>query len=358
MTTDILSTLPTGPTWCVDTIERQPTELALRGWILGVEPEDVAVVVDGKLAEVTSGLPRPDIERLCRHVPGAARSGFAATVPLKPASATSPAIRLSLGRQSTREPVAADLDYWYPLQIDGELPPPEQRRRVHGSESESSFLLEGCTTAAKLRAAVIRVTGRPLSSFDRLLDWGCGCGRVTRWLAGGPRITGIDIDAGNVAWCAEHLDGTFLAVDPLPPTPLKGGSFELVVGVSVLTHLRIQDQLAWLAELHRITRPGGVLCLTVHGGVAAARAGLPPELLAQWGRDGFLDVGRNLDLDGVLADAEYYRNVFHTEAYVRDVWAQWFDVEAIVPGYIGNHQDLVVLRRPSRRPRWRSKPRR
>ena len=45
--------------------------------------------------------------------------------------------------------------------------------------------------------------------FTRVLDWGCGAGRVTRYLLGDTpcAVTGVDIDADNIAWCPGFLSG-------------------------------------------------------------------------------------------------------------------------------------------------------
>ena len=54
----------------------------------------------------------------------------------------------------------------------------------------------------------------------------------------------------------------------------------------------------------------------------------------------------NPDLDGVISDPNYYKNVFHSHDYVRRVWPSLgLEVLRIVPGCIGNHYDLVVLQR-------------
>ena len=68
-------------------------------------------------------------------------------------------------------------------------------------------------------------------------------------------------------------------------------------------------------------------------------------MFARLQEDGFLDAGRNADLDGYTSDHDYYRNTFHTEAYIRARWSRYFDILHIIPGAIGNHQDVVVLRK-------------
>jgi SAM-dependent methyltransferase len=101
-----------------------------------------------------------------------------------------------------------------------------------------------------------------------VLDFGVGCGRVARhWRAvEGPRFHGTDYNPELVRWCRDNLG--FLTVernDPEPPTGYADDSFDVIYAISVLTHLPITMQLAWMAEFARMLRPGGRLLVTAHG---------------------------------------------------------------------------------------------
>src|SRR5262249_23651606 len=108
-----------------------------------------------------------------------------------------------------------------------------------------------------------------LENFESILDYGCGSGRLTRWFADAAdssvRVHGTDINPDAIAWCRQHLPlATFDCNGPEPPLRYPSESFDLILGVSVLTHLDEQLQLAWLAELARVSRPGGVVLLSIH----------------------------------------------------------------------------------------------
>jgi len=50
-------------------------------------------------------------------------------------------------------------------------------------------------------------------------------------------------------------------------------------------------------------------------------------------------------VDDALGNTGYYGTMFMTHDEIRRKWSRWFSVDRIIPAYVGNHQDLVVLRR-------------
>lgn len=226
------------------------------------------------------------------------------------------------------------------------MPPAENIRRVIGDESPARFSMGGATVFHKI-GAYLREMGRAWSDFPAILDWGCGAGRISRYLISetGAAVTGADIDGGNIEWCRANLTGgQFVRVPLAPPTPLPPGAFDLVIGTSVMTHLTEPMQFAWLDELRRVTRPGALLFLSVGGPVQFAYLGISPALYRRTQAAGFLDAARDPALDGHIEDADYYRSTWHSRRYIAQTWSRYFDVLAIVDG-IAALQDFVVLRR-------------
>jgi SAM-dependent methyltransferase len=218
---------------------------------------------------------------------------------------------------------------------------------VGGDPGVEGFLAVGRRAVADLEAALQSV-GREWSTFGDVLDFGCGCGRVLRWLEGRApacRFHGCDIDAEAIGWCQREIAfARFARNDPRPPLPWGDESFDLVYSVSVFSHLPADYQFEWLGELRRVTRPGGLALLTVHGAHAAETHGLGAARLERLGRDGFLYVP-SWRLRGVLPS--YYQTAYHTREYVLAHWGRYFRVLAILPRRLAGLQDLVVLERPS-----------
>jgi SAM-dependent methyltransferase len=100
----------------------------------------------------------------------------------------------------------------------------------------------------------------PLPAGARILDAGCGSGRMLDELADYGRVSGIDVSemAAEAARARGHGD---VRVGPLEALPWEDDSFDLVTAFDVIEHT--PDDRATLRELRRVTRPGGSALITV-----------------------------------------------------------------------------------------------
>lgn len=248
------------------------------------------------------------------------------------------------GRKGGPDPLdrrfKAMLDDTDPLPV----PPEHLRRRVHGADVDS-FRTIGRLVAANLLAAIEESRIR-LPRNARVLDFGCGSGRVLsmlRYLLEDGRFHGTDIDVEAISWCQQHLSraATFSANAERPPMAQVDEYFDLVYSVSVFTHLPERMHFQWLDELRRITRKGGYLLLSVHG------PDLFPAHLHEGRRmleeKGFLYGGG----EGTEGLPQFYKAAYHLEPYIRREWGRRFDILRIIPRAIAGRQDLVVCRRPT-----------
>lgn len=219
------------------------------------------------------------------------------------------------------------------------LPPPELRFHV-GSVDREGYIRVGRQCAADLERALVSI-GRDWHSFEKLLDFGCGCGRTLAWLAEkGPKLYGSDLHAGCIQWCRSNLpDSSFCLNDPAPPLEYGEEMFDLIFSLSVFTHLDESDQFNWLEELRRVTRPGAILLISTHGENCWNR--LPMDDQVEIKNRGIF-VKEAHALWGVF---DKYFNTYHSYDYIRDRWQEHFSVLAHIPQGINNHQDLVILRR-------------
>ena len=229
------------------------------------------------------------------------------------------------------------------LEADGlALPPASLRTVVAGTPGVEWFLESGRQQSGIIRDAVER-HGPGLGEVERMLDFGCGCGRVIRHWAGlsGLEIHGSDYNRRLVRWCESNLPfAEFSSNELSPPLAHQSGLFDLVYAISVFTHLPEELEQAWIDELGRILQPGGLLLLTTHGDSYLGRLNaeeraryLAGDPVVRWGSV----AGTNLC------------TTFHPEAYVRERLAPRLELLEFVSegGTIGSlRQDLVVFRKP------------
>ncbi len=160
--------------------------------------------------------------------------------------------------------------------------------RVHHFDNIRRVALAGYNDYRQV-AGIAESYGVDLST-SAVLDWGSGHGRMIRHFADEGRVKeawAVDIDPENIAWLNDNIDSVEASTVPLlPPTDLPEKHFDLIYAISVMTHLTYDVQEAWLKELKRITKPGGIVMLTFAGrtSVSFASQFLTPEWLESWER--------------------------------------------------------------------------
>lgn len=104
----------------------------------------------------------------------------------------------------------------------------------------------------------------------KILDWGCGPGRVIRHLptaiGNGCEYFGTDYNSRTIGWCSKNLPGIHFNNNSLEAKlPYQDNFFDIIYGISIFTHLSEQMHHEWYSELFRILKPGGILFLTTQG---------------------------------------------------------------------------------------------
>jgi SAM-dependent methyltransferase len=202
-----------------------------------------------------------------------------------------------------------------------------------GEDSAESYLGAGRAIHAEVEALAGPLGDR------RVLDFGCGCGRLLRHL--GPTAVGVDIDEQAVAWVTANLEADAHTIGEVPPLPFEDGAFDVVVASSVLTHLT--DLWApWLLDLHRVLAPGGLLVASFFGEAYAPI--LAPDLDWDEDRVGMLALGYGApwSAGGPM--------VLFSEWWLRAHWGRAFEVEELrTRGFAapadGPSQGVALLRR-------------
>ncbi len=114
------------------------------------------------------------------------------------------------------------------------------------------------------RQLAVEIVERELRSKNiesaRILDVGCGTGSNLEAFARLGRATGIDMSAGALGFCMRR-GVTSVALSAIETLPFADATFDVVTAMDVLEHT--DDDLAALAELRRVCKPGGMLLVTV-----------------------------------------------------------------------------------------------
>jgi SAM-dependent methyltransferase len=225
------------------------------------------------------------------------------------------------------------------------LPPARLRFRVAEDNDPREFVEVGRRSAENLKAALARYGGE-LKPGSAVLDFGCGCGRTLLWLAREfPNVQwhGTDVDPKSVEWCRSNIPGAQFAVnEAYPPTDYGSGQFDLVYAISVFTHLDADYQRAWLLDLARILRPGGVLMASFH-----SRSVWEPLEAAQAVRRYGFAFRTSEKLKGIFP--AWYQTAFRDPDSVAKLFSEQFENFTYLEGQMGA-QDLAIATRIATRP--------
>ena len=203
------------------------------------------------------------------------------------------------------------------------LPPAELAVRVGRPAGETFACYEEIGRTA--RAEILGALPSGWSFEDkRVLDFGCGAGRVLRQFteeAAVAKMIGCDIDGPSVDWLNANLSPPFAAIrnSEQPPLPWGDRSFDLILAISVFTHITDQWS-AWLCELHRLLDRGGLLAATFLG------AGMSESIAREpWVED---RIGMNALKPGLTWD-QGGPCVLHSPWWIREHWGRAFEIEAL-----------------------------
>jgi SAM-dependent methyltransferase len=224
------------------------------------------------------------------------------------------------------------------------LPPPKHLQFRSVGSFVPDFIESGYRTFDTFENVLQSSVKKSISNFGKILDFGCGCGRIIRAFRNhvpAEYLYGTDIDPDAIAWLKENCKGMAeFSVNPhLPPTSYTDNMFDLIYSVSIFTHLPEDMQLAWLSELRRIARPEAYLILTTHGEKQFSQ--LPVESLKIIQEKGFYYDG-NVDW-AVEGLPSFYKVAYHSEQYIRREWSKYFNVVKFVPQGLDNRQDIILL---------------
>jgi SAM-dependent methyltransferase len=139
------------------------------------------------------------------------------------------------------------------------------------ADDVDGYLEVGCSALTAIRISQLSAA---VPDFDSILDMACGHGRVTRWLRAAypdAQITACDLITDGVDFCARAFGATpVYSSNNLTPDAFPE-RYDLIFVGSLLTHVDVAQWDRLIALWHTLLRPEGLLVMTTHGELVAAR---------------------------------------------------------------------------------------
>lgn len=141
------------------------------------------------------------------------------------------------------------------------------------AEGIDAAIASDCYLRGRLFVDAVR---RSVAPGARVLDYGCGPGRIARLVAdAGYRVRGVDPSSGMIGEARRQTSAASVSFDVLPTEAeyldsFADGSYEAVVCSSVIEYVRDPDRL--IRSFARVLVAGGVLVLSYANKHSAWRA--------------------------------------------------------------------------------------
>ena len=285
--------------------------LIIEGWMLLADRsfDSFVAYINQRKAGYATAIKRTDLAKHIPFIPHAGQSGFAFDLPISLDEVEGTSSICIVGISQGME--IAKMETWYRREYFSQFPVPPHHLlvRATGSDNKVMYRTTGVRCFTRYWTAICNHVDP--HSIKSMLDWGCGCGRLTDLFlkfSGIQRISGCDIDRETIEWCRNNLKPGVFSVIPLyPPTAYADNVFDLIISFSVFTHLSREAQSQWLNEMQRILAPGGLFLTSVHGEFAT-RMNFPEEEVKQLLKKGIHDAMEDKGLKEVAPEGSAVQN--------------------------------------------------
>lgn len=164
-------------------------------------------------------------------------------------------------------PAAAGARLSYHFKMEPEF---DREAALYRAKIERSISFAGAShdffTWVKAQAIVSliqRRLGDPAKA--RILDVGCGVGSTDAYLTPSVgEVHGVDVSPKSIELAAQaNPQARYLTYDGTR-LPYEDGHFDLVFAICVMHHVPPKDWRAFVAEMRRVTQPGGIVAVFEH----------------------------------------------------------------------------------------------
>ena len=175
-----------------------------------------------------------------------------------------------------------------------------------------------------------------LQPYERILDIGCGIGRMavplTAYLNDNGSYEGVDVVPDCIKWCQRKITRKFpnfqfclidvfnYGYNPLGKKltthfvfPFEDESFDFIFLTSVFTHMLPEDVKRYLSEIHRLLKPAGRCLITYFLINSESLSGMEQKLSE-------VDFKFSLDEYFTMDEDTHERGIAFNETFVRDLY--------------------------------------
>jgi SAM-dependent methyltransferase len=223
----------------------------------------------------------------------------------------------------------------------------------HASPDEVASYAERAGNVIANIEASLGAGGRSFEDVERWLDFGCGYGRVTRFLVERvppDRVWASDVIHEGVEFCRSEF-----GVHPLYSQPdleaLELEPFDFVYAISVLSHLNERNSRALLRLFGDSLRRGGIAMFTTHGRRSLENPALyGAEFGEQRGEIARAVAARGMTfVPYAFTGGDDYGMAWHAREWVEQTVAELHGdavrLVRFVPHGLDDHQDVFAFQR-------------
>ena len=223
---------------------------------------------------------------------------------------------------------------------------------LNSSPAEVASYAERARNVLALIDETLTTAGKTFDDIEKWLDFGCGYGRVLRFLVErvpAARITAMDVIGEGVAFCRSEF-----GVTPLRSRPdlasMQLGSFDFIYAISVITHLNEANSRAFLRLVGDSLTDSGIVMFTTHGHWSSEN---PAEYGSEFEAHGD-EIRRSIRERGI-AYLRYpfapddYGITWHSPAFIEQTMAELHGGTVVPllfkPQGLDGHQDVFAFQR-------------
>ncbi|MDR6442750.1 ubiquinone/menaquinone biosynthesis C-methylase UbiE [Chryseobacterium bernardetii] len=160
----------------------------------------------------------------------------------------------------------------------------------------------------------------------KILDWGCGPGRVIRHmptlLEETNQFFATDYNEESIDWCSKNIDHIDFKTNHLsPPLQYENDFFDIIYGISIFTHLSEKMHTEWINELRRVLKKDGILIVSMQGNNFKLK--LTPSELKEFSNG-------KLVVRGNTKEGHRMYSAFHPETFVKYLFKDFTILDHIV----------------------------